>query len=135
MDVEIEGEIDQDHGVITPAIAADEIAIHLMRALAPRIAEELVFGSATPGADKNNSERESIPAEYYVRKTRSDLALNEDERNRIKAGIVAEFERTVLLRLIYHQLEFNAIFEDLKKATFLSRQKCDATLQRIYAGF
>ncbi len=135
VDVEIEGEIDQDHGVITPAIAADEIAIHLMRALAPRIAEELVFGSATPGADKNNSERASILAEYYVRKTRSDLALNEDERNRIKAGIVAEFERTVLLRLIYHQLEFNAIFEDLKKATFLSRQKCDATLQRIYAGF
>ena len=56
VDFEMESELDQDHHDKARAIAADKIAIHLMRALAPRIAEELVLGSATPGADKNNSE-------------------------------------------------------------------------------
>ncbi len=134
-DFKIESELDEDHRVQAPAIPNDETAIHLMRALAPRIAEELVSGSATPGADKNNSETASILAEYHMRKTRSVLELNEDERNGAKAGVVAEFERTVLLRLIYYHLELNTIIEDLMKATFLNRRKCDAALQGIYAGF
>ncbi|MGO9773345.1 MAG: hypothetical protein ACLPSW_28135 [Roseiarcus sp.] len=134
-DFKMESELDQDHRIQASAILADENAIHLMRALAPRIAEELVLGSATPGADKNNSETASILAETYMQKIRSIIALNEDEENKVKAGIVAEFERTVLLRLIYHHLELNTIIEDLMKATFVNRRKCDAALQGIYAGF
>ncbi len=131
VDVIIEGEFDQDHRVKAPALAADENAFHLMRALAPRIAEELVFGSATPSADIKNSEALSLLAESCMQKTGSVPALTEDERNRIIAGIVAKLERGVLLRLMYFQIELNTIIEDLIKATFLNRRNCDAALQRM----
>ncbi len=134
-DVQIEGEIDQDRSANAQSFAAEEIAIRLMRALAPRIAEELVFGSATPGADKNNFEATSILADFYMQKTGGVLALNEDENSRIKAGILEEFERTVLLRLAYFHTELKAIMSDLMKATFLNQRKCDSALQRIYVGF
>jgi hypothetical protein len=135
VDVRIEGEEAQGYRVKDPTIPASEDAIHLMRALAPRIAEEFVLGRATPGADTNNSNTASILAECYMQKTRSVLTLNEDEKKQVKCGIVAESERTVLLRLKYFQYELNAMIENLMNATFLNRKKCDAALQRIYAGF
>jgi hypothetical protein len=133
VDVRIEGEEAQGYRLKGPAVPASENAIHLMRAVAPRIAEELVLGCATPGADINNSKTASILAESYMRKTRSVLTLDEDEKNQVKFGIIAEYERTVLMRLKYFQSEFNSIRESLMKTKFLNHRKCDAALQRIYA--
>ncbi len=134
-DVKMEGEANRDHPVNFPAIAVDGFSLQLMRALAPRIAEELVLGSATPGADINNFETASILAESYVQKTGRVRALDEDEKNRIRVAIVAEFEKTVLLRLLYFQIELNTIIETLMKETSLNQRKCDAAFERIYAGY
>jgi len=132
--VSLEGEEAEDYRVKDPLIPPSEDAILLMRTLAPRIAEEFVLGSATPGADENNSIRASMLAESYMSKTRSVFMLNENEKNEAKFEIVAEFEEIVLKRLKYFQSELNTIIENLLKTTFLNHKKCDAALHGIYAG-
>jgi hypothetical protein len=134
-DVRIEGEEAQGYRMKGLVVPANEDAIHLMRAVAPRIAEEFVLGCATPDADTNNSKAASILADSYIQKTPGALTLNENERARLIGSTIEYFEGIVLARLRHFYSELNLIVESLMKTRFLNHKKCDAALERIYNGF
>ena len=110
-------------------------AVHLMRALAPRLAEELIAGAASKGADQNNLEAAFQLADSLVSKSRNAPPLAEDEKRDFNLAIVKEFEDIVAFRLSRLRSELSLIVEALMWKTTVSRSGCDAILAPIYARF
>ncbi len=82
VDVRFENEDEFTFFFNDPTIPAQIDAIHLMRYAAPRIAEEILTGSATAGADDRNSKTVLQLAESYANKLPKRSSLSVDDRCR-----------------------------------------------------
>jgi len=134
VDIRFENEDDFAFYFYDPTIPADRDAIHLMRYAAPRIAEEMLTGSASVGAGHTNKETILRLAESYIRKLPLRSPLSDDVRHALATRIITEFEAIVGLRLRHFHAEFTSIFNALMQGTRLSKRECDRVLSRIYAG-
>lgn len=134
VDVNFENEQDFAFHFNDPTIPAEIDAIHLMRYAAPRIAEEILTGSATAGADDRNNKTVLQLAESYANKLPKRSSLGVDDRHALALGIVNEFEETALLRFEYFHAELINMVDALMRRTRVSRRECESILSRIYAG-
>ncbi len=102
-DVDIQFENEHDFAFLfhDPTIPADMEAIHLMLYAAPRIAEEMLTGATSAGADDRNSQTILWLAESYTRKVHKRCSPSENDQRALALRIVSEFEATVALRLEY----------------------------------
>ena len=105
-----------------------------MRYAAPRIAEEILTGSATAGADDRNDKTVLQLAESYANKLPTRSSLSVDDRHALALGIVNEFEETAVLRFEYFHAELINMVDALMRRTRVSRRECESILSGIYAG-
>ncbi|ARN83894.1 hypothetical protein [Methylocystis bryophila] len=116
-----------------PMKPAEIDAIHLLRYAAPRIAEEIVTGSATAGADDRNNKAVLQLAESYANKLFKRSSLSEDDRQALATKIVGWFERTAVSRFECFHTELSNMVEVLMTRTRLSRRQCERILCGVYA--
>ena len=134
VDIRFENEDDFAFFFNDPTIPAQIDAIHLMRYAAPRIAEEILTGSATAGADDRNNKTVLQLAESYANKLPKCSSLGVDDRHALALGIVNEFEETAVLRFEYFHAELINMVDALMRRTRVSRRECECILSRIYTG-
>jgi hypothetical protein len=118
-----------------PAAPAEYDALHAMRALAPRVAEQLFMGDALDGPDDNNLRTAHKLADSYMRKAHYTSSMNETEKQNLVFSIFEEFHRTTALRLDYLRPKLAEIVESLMRKTKLTRSDCNAALGEIYDGY
>lgn len=118
-----------------PAAAADFDAIHAMRALAPRIAEQLVMGDALDGPDDNNLRTAYKLAESYMRKSHHTSSLSDNEKYNLTRSIFEEFQTIAATRLKYLQKQLGEIVDTLMQKTKMSKSDCNIALAEIYEGY
>jgi len=134
-DVTCDVEKDFTYYLNDPTMPAGIDAIHLMRAVAPRLAEELFVGSVSKGVDQNNIRAAFELAESIVNKSRNVPLLTDDEKLDFNLAVVKEFEDIVALRLLLLRSELGLIVEALMRKTIVSRSGCEAILAPIYERF
>lgn len=123
------------HYVNDPFVPADIDALHAMRALAPRIAEELLLGSTNVTGDEKNLHTAQCLAESYMRKKYNTCSLTNDDMRRLCDSIVLDFHNVTASRLSCLRAVLNQIIEALMHTTKLPRAQCDTLLAKVYAGF
>jgi len=117
-----------------PTIPAETDAMHLMRYAAPRIAEEMLMGSATAGADDGNKQTVLQLAESYISKLHMHPSLSDDYKRELAVRIINDFEETTASRLRHFHAEFFGLVDVLMRRTRPSRRECKYILDGIYAS-
>jgi hypothetical protein len=117
-----------------PLAPANIDALHAMRALAPRVAERLFFGSAKTG-DENNLHAAQCLADSYIHKSFNTRDLTPDEMRRLNLSLLADLQNATASRLGCFRGELAQIVDALILKTKLSRSECDGFLAKVYAGF
>jgi hypothetical protein len=134
--IEFEIEAGHAHYLNDPVTPPEIDGIHLMRVLAPGIAERQLTGqSFADGADSNNMRTADRLAESYLLKTCPASSPPSDSRGDMKRAVVRSFQAVVEQRLRFFRAELDEIVTALMYKSKISRADCDGALARVLRGF